>query len=217
MNELRRAIYRVEIAQDYVEKCCADVWREFERIDPELAKEVEKLGLTEQGTAEWICQNSFEGELSPAEFLLRGQRDRVIEKIRTSSGAMLSEVESQHFLKELDLPFRPNAMLAEALLNSTKPKKTLDQVHIAYCEYFATGEGVSVFIALGGSYSHAESVFKKHVPDYYHVGLIVHPLVLPRNGGEQIIGLLPQPLLDLFSTNPDGTTEYFSTVHYNLS
>lgn len=66
MHKLRWAIYRVGIAGDYYEMCCADVWREFQSTDPDLAKEVEKLGLTEEGTAEWICPNPSEGMASAA-------------------------------------------------------------------------------------------------------------------------------------------------------
>ncbi|MGH8051527.1 MAG: hypothetical protein ACREPB_12780 [Arenimonas sp.] len=90
----------------------------------------------------------------------------------------------------------------------------LDEVHIAYCHYYATGEGVSIFIALGGSYKHAESIFKKHVPEYFHLGLVIRPISLKE---EEVERFLPLPVLDLFATNPSGTTEYFSTVHYNLS
>ena len=85
MNKLRWAIYRVSIAADYYEMCCADVWREFQSSDPDLAKEVEKLGLTEEGTAEWICPSPSEGMASPAELLADGRRDLVIERIRRAT------------------------------------------------------------------------------------------------------------------------------------
>lgn len=82
MHKLRWAIYRVGIAGDYYEMCCAEVWREFQRTDPDLAKEVEKLGFTEEGTAEWICPSPSEGMASPAELLAAGNRDLVLERIR---------------------------------------------------------------------------------------------------------------------------------------
>lgn len=233
MDQLRRATYREMLARDYWERCQADVWREFERVDPALAMEVEKLGLTDQGSAAWICPNPFEGESSPAELVVEGKRDKVIAKIQHELALCLSEAESRHLVNEIDLPFQPNAKLASALrtsechqydvtqkLSSTECRRheiQPDEAHIAYCQYFATGEGVSIFIALGGSYNHAESVFKKHVPEYYHPGVIIHSLELRREGMEQISPLLPQSVLDLMINNPNGTTDYFSIVHYNLS
>ncbi|MGH8050544.1 MAG: hypothetical protein ACREPB_07800 [Arenimonas sp.] len=81
MDRLSLAIFLVDLAWTEYEQCCADVWREFERIDPALAREVERLGLTEEGTAEWVCPSPYEGQSSPAELLVEGKRDKILRKI----------------------------------------------------------------------------------------------------------------------------------------
>ncbi len=93
----------------------------------------------------------------------------------------------------------------------------LDEVYIAYVRHFATGEGVRIFVAVGGGFVEAERLFKINVPEYFHVGLKVHALDSEDVEIAQVIDLLPQAVLKLFTENPSGTTEYFSTVHYNLS
>lgn len=118
MDQLRRAIYREMAARDSWEQCQADVWREFKRVDPALAIEVEKLDLTDEGSAAWICPSPFEGESSPAELVAEGKRDKVIAKIQRALAVSLSEAESQHFLNKIDLPFHPNAKLAKVLKTS---------------------------------------------------------------------------------------------------
>lgn len=94
------------------------------------------------------------------------------------------------------------------------PNRNPSEPHVAYCQYFATGEGVTIFIAMGGSYSHAENMFKRHVPEYFYPGLVIQPVDSAIEGME---GLLPLPVLELLAKHPRGTTEYFSTTHYNLS
>ena len=93
----------------------------------------------------------------------------------------------------------------------------LDEVHIAYLRYIATGEGVRIFVAVDSSYVKTERLFKRNVPEYFHVGMRVLPLDSEDVEMSHLLDLLPQAVLKLFSDTPPGTTEYFSTVHYNLA
>ncbi len=92
-----------------------------------------------------------------------------------------------------------------------------DVVHVAYVRYFATGEGVRIFLAVGKGYVKTERLFKINVPEYFHAGMVVKPLDSEDVKMAQVSDLLPESVLKLFTKNPPRTTEYFSTVHYNLS
>lgn len=93
----------------------------------------------------------------------------------------------------------------------------MDEVHVAYLKYYATGEGVRIFVAVGNGYVKTERLFKVNVPEYFHAGIEVKPLDSEDVKMAQVIDLLPQAVVKLFSENPPRRTEYFSTVHYNLS
>lgn len=90
--------------------------------------------------------------------------------------------------------------------------------HVAYCIYYATGEGVTVFIALGGSSNHAEKIFKDNAPEYFHRGMEMHEMGTdPSEQAAAAIGMIPARVLEIFDSNPPGTTDWFSMLHYNLS
>lgn len=93
--------------------------------------------------------------------------------------------------------------------------------HVAYCYYYATGEGVTVSIAIGGSARHAESLFKERAHEFFHPGMVVIPLdgsaAPEQEDAKYVLGLIPGPVLDQMRKNPPGSTEYFSELHYNLT
>lgn len=93
--------------------------------------------------------------------------------------------------------------------------------HVAYCYYYATGEGVTVSIAIGGSAHHAESLFKERAHEFFHSRMVVIPLhgatAPEQEDAKYVLGLIPGPVLDQMRKNPAGTTEYFSELHFNLA
>jgi len=93
----------------------------------------------------------------------------------------------------------------------------MDEVHVAYVRYYATGEGVSIFVAVGCGYVKTEHIFKVNVPECFHAGMEVKPLDSEDVKMAQVMDLLPHAVVKLFTQSPPRTTEYFSTVHYNLS
>lgn len=93
----------------------------------------------------------------------------------------------------------------------------MDEVHVAYVRYYATGEGVRIFVAIGCGHVKTERLFKVNVPEYFHAGMEVKPLDSEDVKMAQVTDLLPQAIVKLFTESPPRTTEYFSTVHYNLS
>lgn len=93
----------------------------------------------------------------------------------------------------------------------------LDQVGIAYCFYYATGEGSSIYIAVGSSRKHAECLFRERVPEYFHRGMIVRDWLETTEELEMIKTFVPAQVIDLITDHPPGTTEHFSLTHWNLS
>ena len=93
----------------------------------------------------------------------------------------------------------------------------MDEVHAAYVRYFATGEGVRIFVAVGSGYVKTERLFKVNVPEYFHAGMAIKPLDSEDVKMAQVMDLLPQAVVKLFTENPPRTTEYFATLHYNLA
>lgn len=46
-------------------------------------------------------------------------------------------------------------------------------MYTAWCEYGATGEGMTIMIAIARTESAARNLFKSKFNDYYHVGMII--------------------------------------------
>ena len=93
----------------------------------------------------------------------------------------------------------------------------ISRAYVAYSLYYATGEGVTIFVAIGSSANHAEKVFRDKVPKYFHAGLQVFRWDDASSEFDEVKRYSPQPVIDLLAGNPRGTTEHFSHTHYNLS
>ena len=93
----------------------------------------------------------------------------------------------------------------------------ISQAYVAFSLYYATGEGVTIFVAMGSSAKHAEKVFREKVPEYFHAGLQVFRWDDVSSELDEVKRYIPQPVIELLATNPRGTTEHFSHTHYNLS
>lgn len=91
------------------------------------------------------------------------------------------------------------------------------RAYIAYSFYYATGEGVTVFIALGGSPEHTEQLFRARVPEYFQAGMKLCPLDNAAEDVVRIKAMVAGSVLELFERHPPGTTEYFSHLHYNFA
>lgn len=90
--------------------------------------------------------------------------------------------------------------------------------HVAYCVYAATGEGSTIVLAVGGSARHAEKIFKQRTDEFFHVDMEIVPLDdTERIGIEAVTKMIPPYALTELLTNPPGTTEYYSHLHFNLA
>ena len=93
----------------------------------------------------------------------------------------------------------------------------INQAFVAFSLYYATGEGVTIFVAIGSSANHAEKVYRENVPEYFHAGLQVFRWDDASSEFDEVKRYIPQSVIELLSGNPRGTTEHFSHTHYNLS
>ncbi|GAA0719268.1 hypothetical protein [Dokdonella soli] len=90
--------------------------------------------------------------------------------------------------------------------------------YLAYCYYYATGEGVTVILAIAGSAYRAERLFKERADQFFHRGMAVIPLEDSEDPeARYALSLIPDPVLTHLKKNPTGTTEYCSELHYNLA
>lgn len=139
---------------------------------------------------------------SPVEALASGQRGKVLRIFADRSGSVLEFDE----VAEAESP------------PQLEPSAELGASCIAYCNYYATGEGVTHFIAAGSSAACAEHAFRQHVPDYFQRGMETAPVAGEwSSDATNMWQLIPQFAADIIAANPPGTTFYYATLHFNLA
>lgn len=94
---------------------------------------------------------------------------------------------------------------------------TLEQIGIAYCLHHATGEGVTIYIAVGSSRKHAEFHFRRCAPEDIHRGMVVRGWLDTQDELETIKTFVPAQVINVITDHPPGTTEHYSVTHWNLS
>lgn len=89
---------------------------------------------------------------------------------------------------------------------------------ISYMNYAATGEGVTSWLAVGGSALHAETELKEKLPDFFHQGIVTAPIDIDADDEvKMMIKWIPDPAMEILRQLPLGTGHYVSEIHYNLS
>lgn len=144
---------------------------------------------------------------SPLEALAQGERDDVFRELAQRAGFEPDSVD----VIEIDKKLQSEASQIDG-------ESTLVPPHLAYCNHYATGEGVTAFIAVGGTEACAMDAFNQHTPDYFHrdikVGVLnedAHP------DTARMLRWIPQAALELIAKNPFGTTYYYAKLHFNLA
>jgi hypothetical protein len=90
--------------------------------------------------------------------------------------------------------------------------------YLSYMYYHATGEGVTLCIAIGGSRSYAESVLKERLHKYFYPAIETHPMDKEMRGGPSVIlQMIPEEVKEKFRRFPLGAGHYFSELYYNLA
>jgi hypothetical protein len=91
-------------------------------------------------------------------------------------------------------------------------------LYISYMNYFATGEGATSCVAVGGSRRHAEVVLKKRIDQYFHQGVETVPLDREMDEhARRMLARVPDDVKDSLRLMPLGAGHYFSEFYYNFS
>ena len=93
------------------------------------------------------------------------------------------------------------------------------RAYMAFCNYDATGEGVTIFIAAASSAEGAKHTFLQEAPEYFHRGMQIEAIYDDGSpDARRMRPWIPQPALDLIVANPPATTTaYYATIHFNLA
>jgi hypothetical protein len=89
---------------------------------------------------------------------------------------------------------------------------------ISYMNYFATGEGVTSWIAVAGDASSSEELLKERLPDYFH-SLIVTSSICSNMGDDAIRAMrsIPESVRDTLRKIPVGCGHFCTELHFNLA
>lgn len=94
-----------------------------------------------------------------------------------------------------------------------KPQLAL---HLSYVSYFATGEGVTMCLAIAKDAATASRILKERIPDYFFAGIVTVPIC--SSAGEEAKGILnsvSEAVLSNLMSASLGCGYYFSELHYN--
>jgi len=95
----------------------------------------------------------------------------------------------------------------------------VEECCIAYCNYSATGEGVTTMLAVGCSPEHAKAVFNQRAADFFQDSMMIACIgnASVDQDIKRLADMVPLTVWQAFERNPFGTTEYFSVLHFNLA
>ena len=91
-------------------------------------------------------------------------------------------------------------------------------LYISYMNYYATGEGVTSCVAVGGSRRYAEEVLKKRIDEYFHRAVETSPLNREMNeDARHMAARIPDDVKDALRRMPRSAGYFFSEFYYNLA
>lgn len=102
------------------------------------------------------------------------------------------------------------------LAQNEEPEKR--PVYLAYCNYYATGEGVSLMVGAGNTPSSARKAFLDNTHEYFHQGLTEDCLEdssPPET--RRAARMLSEHMTNLIASLPNGAPQFYARIHYNLS
>jgi hypothetical protein len=90
--------------------------------------------------------------------------------------------------------------------------------YISYMRYYATGEGATFCVAVGGSQKYAEEVLKERIGEYFHQGIETVPVNREMSEhARMMLARVPDPVKDALRKIPLSAGYYFSEFHFNLA
>jgi len=84
--------------------------------------------------------------------------------------------------------------------------------------YFATGEGVTVYVAVADRSSTCRRILEERIPDYFRAGIVTVPIDSSNDAEARgIVAAIPVVVLETLAATARGSGYYFSELHYNQS
>lgn len=87
-------------------------------------------------------------------------------------------------------------------------------LHVAFCDYFATGEGRTVIVAVGTSSREVGTLFEENAPPYFEAAVQKFELAPSALNGHPVAQWLPVGALDRAAA---GGFHFFGMFQQNLS
>jgi hypothetical protein len=92
------------------------------------------------------------------------------------------------------------------------------RLYISYMTYHATGEGMRLCLAVGGSTHRTERLLKTKLDEYFHQGIASSPI---SSTGEEEAALIahwiPLVVKDILGQIPPGAGDYYAEFYYNIA
>jgi hypothetical protein len=89
---------------------------------------------------------------------------------------------------------------------------------LSHMIYYATGEGVRLCLAVGGSSYRTERLLKTKLDEYFHKGIVSSQVSAA--GDEESVLLanwIPLAVKEILGQIPLGSGDYYADLYYNLS
>lgn len=102
--------------------------------------------------------------------------------------------------------------------NCTDQRFRESGLYISYMTYHATGEGVRVCLAVGGSSHRTESILKTKLDEYFHPGIKSSPISTTSDEESALLThWIPQIVKEILGQIPLGAGDYYAELYYNIA
>lgn len=89
---------------------------------------------------------------------------------------------------------------------------------ISYMSYHATGEGVRLCLAIGGSKYRTERILKTKLDEYFHKGIVSCPIASANDEASTLLThWIPPVVKTILAQIPPSAGDYYAELYYNLA
>jgi len=89
---------------------------------------------------------------------------------------------------------------------------------ISYMSYHATGEGMRLCLAVGGSTYRTERLLKSKLHEYFHQGIVSSPISSANDEAAALLThWIPPVVKTILGQIPPSAGDYYAELYYNLA
>jgi hypothetical protein len=89
---------------------------------------------------------------------------------------------------------------------------------ISYMNYYATGEGVTSWVAVSGDALSAEALLKERLDKFYHPLILTSPICIDMDAdATRAMGAISDSVKSVLEKLPLGTGHFCTELHFNLA